>query len=431
MTNMVIGILLLVTFLLFIFYIIKGGNLTIGFLGMAILWAVIGMVPFNTAINKIFATPALNYGPTIIYIVFGSWFGRVLVDSGIAGSISSQTQKVGKKSPVFATILVCLVTMFIFVSAYGVGSVIAIGVILLPIMFSLGVPRNIAVAAFTLSIGAPMYVNVVLFNQVKAFFPNVSYGARYLKFGWTGMAVQAVAVIVFVLINAKRIRNGERETLTEDSGKEAAILDIKHGWQYLTYLIPIVPVLLNMLLGWDAVPSLLISTVLAMLMTGQLKHVKKGIDFMNDTMKQSISDIAGLIFFLLALAMFTAAAAANTSRFTPLLKAILPGDKLVLAIALGVLAPLALFRGPLHVWGAGAATAAVLTATHLFSQWFLLPVLYIPTLLAVSIDVTQSWNIWSLDYAKVDTRSYLKVGLPVAWVVAIINEVIAWSMFAH
>lgn len=100
-----------------------------------------------------------------------------------------------------------------------------------------------------------------------------------------------------------------------------------------------------------------------------------------------------------------------------------------LALGLGVLAPLALFRGPLHVWGAGAATAAVLTATHLFSQWFLLPVLYVPTLLAVAIDVTQSWNIWALTYTKLDSRQFIKTGLPVVWVVAIINELIAWSMF--
>jgi hypothetical protein len=81
------------------------------------------------------------------------------------------------------------------------------------------------------------------------------------------------------------------------------------------------------------------------------------------------------------------------------------------------------------VWGAGAATAAVLTATGLFSQWFLLPVLYVPTLLAVAIDVTQSWNIWALTYTKVDNRLFMKTGLPVVWLVAIINELIAWKMF--
>lgn len=75
MSSTIISILLLISFAVFIFYILKGGNLVIGFFVMAILWSVIGMVPFSTAIQKVFAEPALNYGPTIIYIVFGSWFG--------------------------------------------------------------------------------------------------------------------------------------------------------------------------------------------------------------------------------------------------------------------------------------------------------------------------------------------------------------------
>lgn len=138
MTNIIISILLLLTFVGFIYYIVKGGNLVIGFFVMALLWSVIGLVPFDQVVQKVIAEPALNYGPTIIYIVFGSWFGRVLVDSGIAGSISAQTERVGRKAPIFATILVVLVTALIFSSAYGVGSVIAIGVILIPILLSIG-----------------------------------------------------------------------------------------------------------------------------------------------------------------------------------------------------------------------------------------------------------------------------------------------------
>lgn len=130
MVNTIIAILLLLTFVGFIFYIFKGGNLMVGFFVMAILWAVIGLVPFDVAIKKVFAEPALNYGPTIIYIAFGSWFGRVLVDSGIAPAISQRTAKAGKKNVMLAAILVVLVTALIFISAYGVGSVIAIGVIL-------------------------------------------------------------------------------------------------------------------------------------------------------------------------------------------------------------------------------------------------------------------------------------------------------------
>ncbi|WP_349532768.1 gluconate:proton symporter [Leuconostoc citreum] len=425
MTNIIISILLLLTFIGFIYFIIKGGNLVIGFFVMAILWSVIGLIPFNQVIQNVIAKPALNYGPTIIYIVFGSWFGRVLVDSGIAGSISAQTQKVGRKAPVLAAILVVLVTALIFSSAYGVGSVIAIGVILIPILLSIGVPKKVAIPAFTMAIGAPMYINVVLFNQIKAFFPSVNFSGKYLVFGLVAMSVQLLGVILFILLHAKQIKNGKIETIADS---EETTITQTHP---ITYIIPILPVALNMFCHWDAIPALLLATIIALLFTGQMASYTKLVAFINKTVSQAINDISGLIIFLMALVMFAGAATANVPHFKSMIEVILPHNPLILAVAIGILAPLALFRGPLHVWGAGAATAAVLAATGKFSPMFLLPLLYTASIMAVSIDLTQSWNTWALTYSKLETKEFLKMGIPVMWAVSIVNELLVYVFFGH
>lgn len=431
MISTIISILLLITFVGFIWYIVRGGNLMIGFFVMAILWSVIGLVPFNTAIQKVFAEPALNYGPTIIYIVFGSWFGRVLVDSGIAPAISEETNAVGKKKPLIAAILVILVTTLIFVSAYGVGSVIAIGVILLPILLSVGLPRDLALSVFSLAIGAPMYINVVLFNQIKVFFPKDVYGGKYLEFGIMATLVQLVAVIIMLIIHRKRINPANAEENLKIIGAADATEEQIKRVPKIAYVVPIIPVFMNMVFGWDAIPALTLATLIAIFITGNGTTFKKFTDFLNDTIKQSIGDIAGLIMFLMALIMFAGAAQINAPRFRPIFEAILPNSHLILALMIGVLAPLALFRGPLHVWGAGAATAAVLSGTGLFSDAFLLPLLYVPSLMAVSTDITQSWNVWGLDYMKVGTKNFLKLGIPVMWLVSIINEVLVFYFFGR
>lgn len=429
MTSGIIAALLLITFALFIVYILKGGNLMVGFFVMAILWSVIGLIPFKIAVEKVFAEPALNYGPTIIYIIFGSWFGRVLVDSGIAPAISEATNKVGKKKPLIAAVLVILVTAFIFVSAYGVGSVIAFGVILLPIMLSVGIPRDIAISAFSMAIGASMYLNVVLYNQMKAFFPKASYGGKYLVFGAFAMGIQLLAVILFLFWNRKKIDPANAETNLKVIGADFDSSIKVDKVPKIAFIVPIVPVLMNMLFKWDAIPALTVATLIAMLLTGKMRNYKKFVSFLNATISKAISDIAGLIMFLMALIMFSGAASMNATRFRPIFAAILPHDHLILALGLGILAPLALFRGPLHVWGAGAATAAVLYGTHLFSDAFLLPLLYVPTLMAVSTDITQSWNIWGIDYMKVQSKDFLKHGIPIMWVVSIINELLVYHFF--
>lgn len=422
MSSAIIGILLAITFIIFVLYAMKGGNLTVGFFVMAVLWTIIGRVPFNQAIQEIFTEPVLNYGKTAAYIIFGSWFGRVLVDTGIAGSISRRTETVGKKSPVLATVLIALVIALIFTSSYGVGSAIAVGVILFPIMFSIGVPRNIAVLVFTMSIGAAMYVNNVLFVQFQVFFPQVEWGPHYQRFGFVAMGVQMVIVLLFILFNGKKIRNGTPEIITSDSSATIPEVPI---W---TYILPVMPVALSIFAKWDAVPALLLSTIIAFAATGNMKSYTRFVTMMNETAKHAISDIAGLLIMLFVLTMFQSAAVHAMSGFTGVFQQIIPDSKLILVIIIAVIAPLSYFRGPLMLYGAGAATAAILVGTGMFDQYFLYGLLVVPSMMGVSACITQSWNLWSVQYAKLDTKTFLVTGLPWAWIATILNLMTAYIL---
>lgn len=423
MGSAITGILLIATFIVFVIYAMKGGNLTVGFFVMAVLWTIIGRVPFNQAIQEIFTEPVLNYGKTASYIIFGSWFGRVLVDTGIAGSISRRTEKVGKKSPVLATVLIAMVIALIFTSSYGVGSAIAVGVILFPIMFSIGVPRNIAVTVFTMSIGAAMYVNNVLFVQFQVFFPEVEWGAHYQRFGFVAMAVQMVIVLFFILFNRKKIRDGKPEIVaTPTDATEIPEVPI---W---TYVLPVLPVALSIFAKWDAVPALLLSTIIAFAATGNMKKYSRFVTMMNDTAKHAISDIAGLLIMLFVLTMFQSAAVHAMSGFTSVFQQIIPDSKLVLVIIIAIIAPLSFFRGPLMLYGAGAATAAILVGTGMFDQYFLYGLLVVPSMMGISSCITQSWNLWSVQYAKLNTRTFFVTGVPWAWVATILNLAVAYFL---
>ena len=406
MGGAITGILLAITFVAFVLYAMKGGNLTVGFFIMAVLWTVIGLVPFNQAIKEIFTDPVLNYGKTASYIIFGSWFGRVLVDTGIAGSISRRTETVGKQRPVLATILIALVIALIFTSSYGVGSAIAVGVILFPIMFSIGVPKNIAVSVFTMSIGAAMYVNNVLFVQFQVFFPKVAWDAHYQRFGFVAMIVQMIIVLTFILFNAKKIRNGKPEIITSDASDTIVEVPI---W---TYVLPVLPVALSIFAKWDAVPALLLSTIIAFLATGNMKSYTRFVKMMNETATHAISDISGLLIMLFVLTMFQSAAVHAMSGFTDVFQQIIPSSKLVMVIIIAIIAPLSFFRGPLMLYGAGAAAAAVLVGTGKFDQYFLYGLLVVPSMMGVSACITQSWNLWAVQYARLDTKTFLSTGIP-------------------
>lgn len=349
----IMGILLIASFICFVIYAMKGGNLTIGFFILTIVWTLVYFlgIPFGIGkpfdvIEETFAQPALTYGSTIIQIICGAWFGRVLVDTGIAASISYRTAKVGEKSPVLATICMALVTCLIFTSAYGVGSAIAIGVILFPILGRLGVPKRIAVPVFTLSIGAAMWINSVLFVQFAAFYQDykspdgqiVEWGNHYLRFGISAMVVQMIGVIIFILINTKSIKNGKPYEVGDPADQAAEIPQVPI-W---TYVLPIVPVALSIIFEWDAVPALFLASIAAFLGTGHMKTYRGFVRILNSTAKTAIGDIGSLIIMLLVLRFFQHAAVTVMADFGPALTSVVPNNELILAVTVCILAPLAL-----------------------------------------------------------------------------------------
>lgn len=352
-------------------------------------------------------------------IVCGAWFGRVLVDTGIAASISYRTAKVGEKNPVLATICVAFVTCLIFTSAYGVGSAIAIGVILFPIMGRLGVPKRVAVPVFTLSIGAAMWINSVMFVQFAAFYQgyespdgqNIEWGIHYLSFGIPAMLVQMAAVVIFILINAKAIENGTPYEVGDPNERPASVPEVPI-W---TYVLPVVPVALSIVFQWDSVPALFLAAIIAFFGTGYMKTYKGFVSILNSTAKTAIGDIGSLIIMLLVLRFFQHAAVTVMADFGPALTAVVPNNEFILALAVCILAPLALFRGPLELYGAGSAVISILMGMGVFNSWFLFAMLVVPSMTCISSCVTQSWNMWAVEYNELEPKTFLKNGVPVYW----------------
>ena len=124
--QLALGILLLVSFLVFIVYAAKGGNLMMGLFVMAVLWCAIGaiggVVTWEDINTTVFNQGPLDFGSTAVNIIFGSWFGRILVETGIAGTIIRKAVELGGDKPGLTTSLLCIVTTAIFTTAYGVAA---------------------------------------------------------------------------------------------------------------------------------------------------------------------------------------------------------------------------------------------------------------------------------------------------------------------
>lgn len=423
MTDIIAGILLLITFVGLIVYCFRGGNLLIGFIVTAVLWCIIGLVPIETVVNVVFEQSVESYGKTIAIIVFGAWFGRVLVDTGIAGYIIKKTVELAGDKPLLTALLLNLVCALIFCSAFGVGSVMAIGMIVLPIMFSLGIDKKTAVGAYMLAVASGMYLNIAYVSQFFAVFPDIQYDDRYIRFAVIATVISIAVMVVFIVFNYARQKR---------SRAFAASVDVEaKELPFYCMVVPFVPIIMVSFFGWQPVPAFLFGIVLGLLFTRNMTSYQKAVEKIQKTLYDGVADSGLLIGMLYGVNIFQAAAKEVAPILQNLLGGFIPQSPVVLLAVFCILAPLALFRGPLMIWGSGIALASILQAMGVFTESYLFMLFLVPPVAIVaSACPTQSWTMWALSYAKLEPKTYIKTNLPWGWVAFIAIQIVGYLTYS-
>lgn len=427
--DLVIGIILLITYFLLIFYAARGGNLMIGFLGMGVIWTVLciigGKLTWDDAMVKIFQGGPESWGATAVNVVFGSWFGRVLVDTGIAKKLIKSVTELGGDDPLIVTILLSIVTGIIFTSTFGAGAVVAIGVIVLPILMSLGVSKPLAVTSYLMSVGSGMYINTVLFSQMQAIFPDMVYENNYLAWAFSAMGIQLlfVAIMLAFYMRPRRKKRRAWALQIEDDFEEKEIPTI-------SLITPIIPTTLSIAFDWLTIPAFIVGALFGLAITGKFPSFKAASRVISSTFYDGVVDVASLLGFLFVLPIFNKISGVAAPFFEPILGGIMPKTTLGLILAFIIIAPAGLFRGPLTIFGAGAATVGVINAIGTFPTPFLFTLMYVPTIVMnLSQCPTQSWNMWALNHSKVSVKDFLKTGLIWTWIITAINLVLVYFNF--
>lgn len=424
MADMITGILLLITFIGLIVYCFRGGNLLIGFIVTAVLWCIIGMVPLRTVVDVVFQQSVESYGKTIAIIVFGAWFGRVLVDTGIAGYIIKKTVELTGDKPLLTALLLNLVCALIFCSAFGVGSVMAIGMIVLPIMFSLGIDKKTAVGAYMLAVASGMYLNIAYVSQFFAVFPNIQYDDKYIRFAVIATLISIAIMVAFIIFNYTR------QNKTRAFAASAVKTETKQLPWYCV-IVPFIPIIMVSFFKWQPVPAFLLGILLGLLFTRNLTSYAKAVEKVQKTLYDGVADSGLLIGMLYGVNIFQASAKEVAPILQNLLGDLIPRSPVVLLIVFCILAPLALFRGPLMIWGSGIALASILQAMGIFTEAYLFMLFLVPPVsIVASACPTQSWTMWALSYAKLEPRTYIKTNLPWSWIAFIAIQIAGYLTYS-
>lgn len=456
MQQFIVGLLLLISFFGLVYYATKGGNLVMGMLIMAVAWTVLSLIGnvivndpefiktydsvvnigFVGAIKKVFQDGPEGWGNVLVNFLFGAWFGRILLHTNIASTIIRKTVELGGDKPQITGTLLLIVTAAIFTGMFGTGAVLAIGVIVLPILLSLGISKKIALVTYMLAVGAGLYINPVIFNQYQAFFLGAQgeqtyfFDMTYLQWGFVALGVQLVLASLILLYVIYREKN--RKFWKADIELPPFSIEDDKNAPNIALISPFIPVVLAIAFNIPVIFGFLIGSFFAMYVCGMLKG---GINAIGTTISKTfydgVVDTAPMVAFVLIIPMFNKASELTVPYFNALLGGIIPKSTLFICIAFAILSPMGLFRGPLTLAGAGAATLGILKGLG-FSTLLLFPLFYATTVtMNISCCITQSWIVWGLNYTKVTPKEFLKTSIPVGFVIVAILSMVSYVMFGN
>ncbi|EHQ62076.1 citrate transporter [Paenibacillus dendritiformis C454] len=387
---------------------------------MAILFAVIAGVPWmsndpeaTTIAKTILSSGSMRLSGAIAGLIFGAWFGQILNKVGITKSIIRKAAELAGDKPVLIAVLFFATASIIFSAAGGLGMVILVGTIVIPIMLTAGISQFVASIVVISAVGVGALFNVSNWAvYVDVLGLSVQTIADYTLVAALPLILVSLAMIIFYIRRDGKGRKAwAMPTASGGEGKKVPAFAL---------ISPLVPVILVFAFKLDIVPAVVIGALVTILLTWP----KRPIHVLSSALVEGIQDVAGAMALMIGIGILLNSVMAPqvSALISPLIEAVLPTSPLMYILFFTLLSPLAIYRGPLNVWGLGSGIAALFVSAGMTPVAAMLALRVVSNVQAVS-DPTNSHNVWVADFTKSDINDILKKTLPWMMVAVLISMV--------
>ncbi|SFG16318.1 transporter [Oribacterium sp. WCC10] len=379
---------------------------------MGILIAAVAGVPFvsadketQTITNFVITQGAAKLSGTIVVTIFGAIFARVIQKEGISDAIIRKAAELAGDKAIAIALALTAAIAIIFTSMSGAGPVIMVSQIAIPLMLSAGIAPVVAASLVLFGLNIGLLFNV---SQYQLYVDTIGMDMDVIKSASLVMGIVCIIVTVaYIFVNVKKGETSHWAMKASDSKVTPVAM-----------IMPIFPVLLVFIFKMDANVALLIAIVLTSLITKPLEAVQ----VISSSVVEGIKDIAGVIALMMGIGILLngVAAQATSALMQPVIAAILPSNKFVYIILFTILSPLALYRGPLNMYGLGSGLANIFLQAGALSASAVGMALRSTSVVQCVSDPTNTQNVIVADYAKVDVNDILKSTLPYTMVMALV-----------
>lgn len=426
---------------------------------MAFVIALIGGVEPKAIVKDVLSAGALKLHSAYTTTMFGAMLAELMNKHGMARALVRWVAEFSGDNPFLLGVLITAVTALLFSTLGGLGAVIMVGTIVLPVMLSLGIPALGAAGLFLfgISLGGmfnltnwQLYTDVLKVEQQTI----VSFVVPF-------SLVLCFVVLLFLTMELKDKRNWKMlvagglllgaaypllSAFSPAAGASKEPLALSYqiaGGGMLMLLIwaavrqarnavdlpgvalltPVVPLFFVLAFHWEIIPSFMLGIAYGVLTTWR----KQSINLLTRSIIDGVSNVIPAVLLMMGIGMLiTAVMDPHVSEaIAPIIKAVVPVHALPFVLVFTFISPLALYRGPLSLWGMGSGLVSLVLKVTTLSAASIMSMLMSVGQIQGVCDPTNTQNIWIANYLQVDTQAILRKTIPFAWLAVVAGLTLA------
>jgi hypothetical protein len=450
-----------------------------------------GGISQQDILKGVLSDGALKLHEAMIVSFFGGALSFVMQRSGVAESAVKQGAELVGANPLPVGVFSLLLVALLFTSLGGLGAVIMVSMIVLPLLATVGLSpaAGAGIILFGMSLGGVLnptnwviYKNLlgVPVEDIKAYalvvFATVMaagcamivfelFQSRLVRFearfvatllalvagialaGWALVAssggdagdgtppwllwTRRVALALFALVLALIAYDTFRK-ITRWRQQEVQI----RGWAYLIPVVPLVAILLFDVPILAAFALGFVYAILATLRPGSLALSVRALIEGGASVMPAVVLMFGigiLVQVVIGPAGWKEAHGGATwpvlAAIEPVLRQFVPSTPMGYVIGFGLAAPLALYRGPLNVWGLGYGVTAILQSSGVIPPAAIMAMMLSVGQVQGICDPTNTANVWVANHQGVDVQKLMLRTLPFVWAAVFVGLAVAAVRF--
>ncbi|KAB2909739.1 MAG: citrate transporter [Ignavibacteriales bacterium] len=482
-------ILLLVVFAVFVFLMFR--RLLPALLALPLLAFFIPLISGVNVVDVL--TLVLGNGATKLseaytIAIFGSMLSIMMQKTGVAESFIKTGAELSGDKPWAISMVMLMLIILLFTTLGGLGAIIMVSTVVLPILSSVGVGAVTTTGIFLtgLSMGGILNVgNWAVYNQVLHIPKNEIQSFAFIMLG-------IMMVIATVYITVQLYRDGHDINFKKIFFYSLIILIVGAGliilWlnlpdsivneidpaltvipvvikytvalgifllivlslirafssknngsvSFTAYFIPVIPLVLILVFEINFIAAFIAGLAYGYLAT----YGKNSLNLLIRSVLDGGSVVMPAVVLMLGIGMLLNAVMGPPKELMvnyaegwpvllllkPVLQAIKPDTAVAYILIFSLAAPLALYRGPLNVWGMGYGIAAILLAGGMPAGAIMGILMAVGQIQGIS-DPTNTQNVWLANEMKIDVQKIMWNTLPYTWGAAVLGLLAAALVF--